>query len=395
MMQPLAGGIFWTLEVVGIVGPGGARRAVEIHDHVGHDGPAAAQVMKRLMPSCSARRELRAPSPPSRRTRARPARSSASRPEPIITGGPPSAAGHQRARARRRCALALHSRRMTSSDSPRRLKRPAKSRPSASKSAAVEPAPTPRRKPAAGDEVRGEHALGELHGVAQRDLEHAGAELDRARHRAGHGERGERIGQREPAADRVERPGAGGSRSPRSDGRRRPGSTVSGNRWTLRAARCRSVWWWQSQACTGQSTLWRHELRDLPPHAVAVGRGRRRRSSRAASRWRRPPRRSASATSGSPSITSRPTAISRGRLQLATYIAAKTTRAARGHRRHRGPAPPPARDRRGDRDARPARRRAASTSGLGAATSTTSSSGFGLELEQQPRALGGSRSTSS
>src|SRR5262245_7463062 len=98
------------------------------------------------MPSCSARQELRAPEP-THPSNSRAARSIHREPaqEPIITGGPPSAAGHTGSRDAPFTRSPFHSRRMTSSDSLRRLKRPAKSRPSASKSAAVEPAPTPRR----------------------------------------------------------------------------------------------------------------------------------------------------------------------------------------------------------------------------------------------------------
>src|SRR5262245_42310712 len=44
-------------------------------------------------------------------------------------------------------------------------------------------------------------------------------------------------------------------------------------------------------------------------------------------------------------------------VQLATYIAAKTTRLARGHGRHRGPATPSLGRRRGDRHARSRERR--------------------------------------
>jgi len=54
-----------------------------------------------------------------------------------------------------------------------------------------------------------EHALGELDGVAQGDLQDAGAELEIARDGTRDGERRERIGQQPAPTDGVERPGAG------------------------------------------------------------------------------------------------------------------------------------------------------------------------------------------
>ena len=92
-------------------------------------------------------------------------------------------------------------------------------------------------------------------------------------------------------------------------------------------------------------------------------------------------RRSASATSGSPSTTSRRTAISRARRSSRRT----SPRRPRGSRVGTAvivvPLHHPARHRRGDRDARPAGRRARRHRARAAATSPTSSSGFGLELE--------------
>src|SRR6267142_2416618 len=113
-MQALAGVVPGAFEVARIVGAVGARRvALQMRDHVGDDGASAAQV--------------------------EPAH------EPISTGGPPSAAGQTGSSEARSTRSPVQSRRMIESDSSKRRKRAAKSRPRASKSAAVDPAPTPSR----------------------------------------------------------------------------------------------------------------------------------------------------------------------------------------------------------------------------------------------------------
>ncbi len=63
-------------------------------------------------------------------------------------------------------------------------------------------------QPPAGREVRGQHPLGELHGVSQRNLQDSRPQIDVAGHGGRDGKRSERIREKEPAADGVERPDA-------------------------------------------------------------------------------------------------------------------------------------------------------------------------------------------
>ena len=100
----------------------------------------------RAMPSRSSRQLLRAPEP-TQPSNSRAARSIQREPaqEPMRTGGPPRAVGQTGSSEARPTRSPAQSRRMIASDSSRRRKRETKSRPSASKSAAVDPAPTPRR----------------------------------------------------------------------------------------------------------------------------------------------------------------------------------------------------------------------------------------------------------
>src|SRR5436190_18292250 len=99
---------------------------------------------KRLMPSRSAPQLERAPEPtqPSNSWAARTIHFEPAH-EPISTGGPPRTAGHTGASEAPFTLSPFQSRRMMPSDSSSRRKRAAKSRPSALKSASVEPEPTP------------------------------------------------------------------------------------------------------------------------------------------------------------------------------------------------------------------------------------------------------------
>jgi hypothetical protein len=54
----------------------------------------------------------------------------------------------------------------------------------------------------------GQHSLGKLHRVSQRDLQHSGSKLDVARHGGRDGKSGERIRKKESAPDGIERPDA-------------------------------------------------------------------------------------------------------------------------------------------------------------------------------------------
>ena len=97
------------------------------------------------MPSVTFCQLLRAPDP-TQPSNSRAARSIQREPahEPMKIGGPPAAAGHVPSCASPTRSPA-HSFRIVDRSSPRRRKRDGKSMPSAAKSAAVEPAPTPSR----------------------------------------------------------------------------------------------------------------------------------------------------------------------------------------------------------------------------------------------------------
>ena len=163
---------------------------------------------KRAMPSVTFCQLLRAPDP-TQPSNSRAARSIQREPahEPMKIGGPPAAAGHVPSCA---CAHALarpqlpHRRQVLAEAAEARRKVHAERGEVRGRRAR----PDAEQEPPAGHEVRRQDPVREVHGVPEGDLQDAGAQLDPARHRGRHGERDERVGQEESAADRVEDPRA-------------------------------------------------------------------------------------------------------------------------------------------------------------------------------------------
>ena len=154
-MQPLAGDLGRALEVARILGAVGAcGGTVEIDPHVGDDGALASEIAK-ARDALTERPPAAARPDPIQPWNSRAARSIHFEPahEPMSTGGPPCTAGQMGARDAPPTVSPFQRRPMMSSDSPRRRKRDSKSRPSAAKSAAVDP--RPRRRGAA-PRTRGE-----------------------------------------------------------------------------------------------------------------------------------------------------------------------------------------------------------------------------------------------
>ena len=118
-------------------------------------------------------------------------------------GGGPRAELRRRPRARPPTASSW-----STSDSSRRRKRDAKVHAERGEVGGRRSRSDAEPQPPAGHEVRRQDPMREVHGVPERDLQDAGAAARSARHRGRHGERDERVGQEESAADRVEDPRA-------------------------------------------------------------------------------------------------------------------------------------------------------------------------------------------